>query len=86
LTDHSTVLARAKAAGTAMEDKPSAAQDAGQLKAFNAEYLRRRREAAAQGKKFMQYTAARARLRAVLAAAASGKPVGDTLRAVFEAE
>lgn len=84
LTDHGAVMARAKAAGIALEDKLSAAQDAGQLKGFNQEYSRRRRAGQAQGEKFMAYSLARARLRAVLAAAASGKPVGDVLKAVFE--
>ncbi len=62
----------------------SPAQATGGLKEFNAEYQRRRRAAQALGKKFMHYSEARARFRAVLAAAASGKPVGDVLRAVFE--
>ncbi len=84
LSDHAAVLARAKAAGAALEDKLSAAQDSGELMAFNAEYARRRREAQARGEKFMGYAEARQRLTAVLAAAASGRPVADILAQVFE--
>ena len=79
LTDHASVMARAKATGVALEDKLSAAQATGDLKPFHAEYQRRRVKAQAAGRKFMSYNEARTRLRAVLAAAASGRPVGDVL-------
>jgi hypothetical protein len=84
LTPHATVLARAKAAGVALEDKLGAAQQIGGLKGFNAEYQRRRRAAQIAGRKFMGYSEARARFRALLAAAASGRPVQDVLAQVFE--
>jgi hypothetical protein len=84
LTAHATVMARAKAAGAALEEKLVAAQEVGGLKQFNAEYQRRRRAAATAGHKFMLYNEARARFRALLAAAASGRPVADVLRAVFD--
>src|SRR5262245_35731160 len=42
LTDHTAVLARAKAAGVELDSKLIAAQDAGQLREFNREYRRRR--------------------------------------------
>jgi hypothetical protein len=58
--------------------------NAGQLKAFNREYARRLRRAQIVGRKFMGYGEACERFRAVSAAAASGKPVGDVLGAVFE--
>ena len=86
LTDHATVMSRAEAAGASIEERLAEAQSGGELKAFNAAYARHRKAAQAAGRKFMTYNEARARLRAVLAAAASGKPVGDILRAVFEAE
>lgn len=84
LTPHAAVLAKAKAAGVTLESKLAAAQATGGLKEFNAEYQRRRRAAQAAGRRFMHYNEARGRFRAVLAAAAAGKPVGDVLRAVFE--
>jgi hypothetical protein len=84
LTDHGTVMGRVRTAGIALEEKLAAAQDAGLLREFNKEYQRRRRAAAMTGRKFMYYSEARARFRAVLAAAASGKPVGDVLLAVFD--
>jgi hypothetical protein len=42
LTDHATVLARAKAAGVSLEGKLAIAQDAGQLRDFNRRYQQRR--------------------------------------------
>jgi hypothetical protein len=84
LTEHATVLARIRATGVALEGKLTAAQEAGQLKAFNQEYAKRRRAAQAAGKRFPHYSIARARLRALLAAAADGRYSGDVLKKVFE--
>ena len=86
LTDHATVLARAKAAGVELESKLTAAQDAGQLREFNQEYQRRRLAAKTVGRRFISYQEARARLRALLAAAAAGKFTGNVIQRVFEGE
>jgi hypothetical protein len=86
LTDHAAVLARAKAAGASLEDKLSAAQDAGQLRDFNRHYQQRRLAAKLAGHSFIGYGEARARLRALLAASAAGKFNGDIIRRVFEGE
>jgi hypothetical protein len=84
LTDHTAVLARAKAAGVQLESKLMAAQDTGQLSEFNREYQRRRLAAKMAGRRFISYREARARLRALLAATAAGKFFGDVIRKVFE--
>jgi hypothetical protein len=85
LTDHATVLARIRATGFALEGELTAAQEAGQLKTFNQEYAKRRRAAQAAGKRFPHYSIARARLRALLAAAADGRDDGgDILKRVFD--
>jgi hypothetical protein len=86
LTDHAAVLERIRTAGIALEDKLTAAQNAGLLREFNKEYQRRRMAAKVAGKKFIDYRDARARLRAVLAAAADGRFSGDIIRRVFEGE
>jgi hypothetical protein len=86
LTDHGTVMGRVRTTGIALEDKLTAAQNAGQLREFNKEYQRRRMLAQLAGKPFIHYQAARARLRAALAAAADGRFRGDIIRRVFEGE
>ena len=86
LTDHAAVLTRAKAAGVDLESKLTAAQDAGQLSEFNREYQRRRLAAKMAGRRFISYQEARARLRALLAAAAAGKFTGNVIQRVFEGE
>jgi hypothetical protein len=86
LTDHAAVLARAKAAGVELESKLTAAQDTGQLSEFNREYQRRRLAAKMAGRRFISYREARARLRALLAAAAAGKFTGNVIQRVFEGE
>jgi hypothetical protein len=86
LTDHAAVLARAKAAGVELESKLTAAQDAGQLREFNQEYQRRRLAAKMAGRRFIGYQEARARLRALLAAAAAGKFTGNVILRVFDGE
>jgi hypothetical protein len=86
LTDHAVVMQRVRTTGIALEDKLTAAQNAGQLREFNKEYQRRRMAAKLAGKKFIDYQTARARLRAVLAAVAAGKFSGDIIKRVFEGE
>ena len=73
LTEHAIVLTRASAAIERIEAALREAQRRGDLKFFNAEYKRRRAQAAAAGKGFMSYGQARARLqRAIAGAAATG--------------
>jgi hypothetical protein len=84
LTDHAAVLARAKAAGASLEDRLSAAQDAGQLREFNRQYQQRRLAAKLAGRSFIGYGEARARLRALLAATAAGKFTGNVIQRVFD--
>jgi hypothetical protein len=63
LTDHVTVLARAKAALARIEAGMAWAQRTGVLHEFNQEYRRRRLEAQRRGERFMGYAQATARLR-----------------------
>lgn len=87
LSDHAAVLARARTGSLAIEDRLAAAQDAGQLRAFNKEFKRRRLMAQRAGeKRFMNYGAARRRLAALLAATAAGKFHGDVIQGAFEGE
>jgi hypothetical protein len=86
LTDHAVVMQRIRTRGIALEEKLTAAQNAGLLRDFNKEYQRRRRAAKLAGKPFIYYQTARARLRAVLAAAADGRFSGDIIRRVFETD
>ena len=73
LTDHSVVVTRATAAAARISRVLSEAQARGDLQFFNAEYKRRRAEAASAGKGFMSYGQARARLqRAIAEVAAKG--------------
>jgi hypothetical protein len=76
LTDHATVLARAKAAVAKIEAGMAWAQRTGVLHEFNQEYRRRRLEAQRRGERFMSYGQAMARLRcAITKVAAGGAPV-----------
>ena len=86
LTDHAVVMQRIQTTGIALEEKLTAAQNAGLLREFNKEYQRRRKAAKLAGKPFVYYQTARARLRAVLAAAADGRFSGDIIRRAFEGE
>src|SRR6516165_7552415 len=63
LTDHATVLARAKHAVAKIEAGMAWAQRTGALHEFNREYKRRRLEAQRRGERFMGYAQATARLR-----------------------
>ena len=64
---HAVVLARAEAAIAKINSGMQRAQRAGVLSQFNTEYKRRRLEAAEQGRSFMSYRGAQARLRRVVA-------------------
>jgi hypothetical protein len=78
LTEHSVVLARASAAVARIKSALREAQARGDLQFFNAEYKRRRAEAAAAGKGFMSYGQARARLQKAIAEVAAKGDNGIT--------
>jgi hypothetical protein len=88
LTEHAIVMERIRLTGIALEGKLTAAQNAGVLREFNQEYKRRRIAAQRAGKRYLYYEAARAKLRALLAAAADDRfsSDGDIIRRVFEGE
>jgi hypothetical protein len=87
LTDHATVLARAKAALARIEAGMAWAQRSGALSEFNREYRRRRLEAQGRGARFMGYAQATARLRrAMTKVTATGTAPVAILREVFGAE
>ena len=83
LTDYEVGLARTGAATERIEHLVDEAQVAGILKPFNQEYRRRRQATRIQGLPYINYSTARSRLEAVLARAASGKPVGDIIEAAL---
>jgi hypothetical protein len=65
INDHDSILLRARAAVTFIDERLSVAQQTGQLKYFNRAYQRWRLEAISHGRG-MSYAEARARLRASL--------------------
>jgi hypothetical protein len=71
VTEHEVVVQRAAAAVARLETGLDAAQKKGLLKSFNAAYREHRLAAKAQGKRFMGYQRAQARLRSALATAAA---------------
>jgi hypothetical protein len=85
LADHGAVLARSEAAVAKIQAGLQRAQKSGVLHEFNAEYRRRRLEAARQGRRFMSYRAAKARLQRVLTRiAATGVAPEAIVRTVFD--
>ena len=85
LTDHATVLVRARAAVVKIEAGMAWAQMTGVLHEFNQEYRRRRLEAQRRGERFMGYAQATARLRRTIAkVAATGAAPVAIVREVFE--
>jgi hypothetical protein len=84
LADHATVLARAEAAVAKISTRLDQAQKTGVLQEFNQEYRRRRLEAAQQGRGFMSYRTAQARLQRVLTkVAATGEAPAAIVKAAF---
>lgn len=81
LTSHADLLERSQAAVTRLDVGIRDATQSGQLKFFNQEYSRRRREAAALGRDFMSYQHACRRLRDVLANLAAGRIAGTETNA-----
>jgi len=84
LTDHATVLTRAKAAVARIEAGMAWAQRTGVLHQLNQEYRRRRLEAQRRGERFMGYAQAKARLRRAIAkvAATGNAPVAIVRRSL----
>jgi hypothetical protein len=75
LTEHSRVVARVSASVARIEAGMRWAQGTGTLGEFNRQYRQRRIEAARQGRRFMTYGQAKARLRKALVGVAAGEPV-----------
>jgi hypothetical protein len=87
LTVHHVAVQRAADAAGRIEAALTEAQRTGAMRAFNAEYRRRREAASAVGKGFMSYASARSRLRAAIAGViAKGGERLDlaAVRSVFE--
>jgi hypothetical protein len=84
LTDHATVLARAKHAVAKIEAGMAWAQRSGVLHEFNQECRRRRLGAQRRGERFMGYAQATARLRrAITKVAATGNALAAIVWQVF---
>jgi hypothetical protein len=83
LSEHTVVLARARAAVAKLDRRLAMAKETGTLAFFNAEYRRRRIAARASGKGFMSYGAAHRRLRKAIAGAAATGSMPELMRAVF---
>jgi hypothetical protein len=72
ITEYHVMVARARAAVERLGARVAKAQRAGDLGYINREYKRRRQEAQAEGRPFMPYRAAQARLRKALVGVAAG--------------
>jgi hypothetical protein len=84
VTEHAIVAERAAAAVKKIDAGMAWAQRTGVLMQFNAEYKRRRLAAASQGKGFMSYSEATARLRqAIVRSAISGCGLTKAIAGVF---
>jgi hypothetical protein len=86
LSEHTVVLARAKAAMAKLDAKLSAAKSTGALVFFNTEYRGRRLAAHAAGKRFMSYGQAHRRLRKALAGAAATGSMPELKQQAFGTE
>ena len=76
LSEHASVLARARAATARISDRVERAAAAGDMRFFNVLFAQRRRAAALEGRK-LDYTACRQRFEAALAHVAAGRMAGD---------
>jgi hypothetical protein len=72
IVDHDHVLQRAQESVQRLDARVAGAQRNGDLSFFNSEYRRRRQEAFVQGRSFMPYGAAKARLKNALVGVAAG--------------
>ena len=84
LTDHHTMIVRARAAIERLGTRLTAAKSDGAMKFINREYRRRRIEANERGESFMPYRAAEQRLRRALTDAAAGKAAPGIIARVFD--
>jgi hypothetical protein len=83
LSPHDTVMERVRTATGKLTAKLDQAQNAGDLRFFNKAYRAYRVEAQRQGRTFLPYNAALARLRKAIAGAAAGTKPESLLREVF---
>jgi hypothetical protein len=72
--EHSAAVQRAESLVAKLDARIAQAQRAGEVGFFNREYKRRRQQAQAEGRPFMPYKAAHARLRKALVGVAAGDP------------
>jgi hypothetical protein len=84
LVEHSAALQRTETLVAKLDARMSTAQWAGDVGFFNREYKRRRQQAQAEGRPFMPYTAAKARLRKALVGVAAGEASPGFVRKVFD--
>jgi hypothetical protein len=84
LTEHTTVMRRAKAAVGELDTCLAAVNAAGMLSFFNREYRVRRLAAHAAGRSFLPYAEAHRRLRRALASAAATGSMPELMHQVFE--
>jgi hypothetical protein len=85
IVENDVVLSRAKLAAGALSGALDAAQNDGTLKLFNKRYRKRRQAAQAEGRAFVSYGTARAKLESELARAAAGDIGGINFDRVFAA-
>jgi hypothetical protein len=76
LVEHSAAVQRAESLVAKLDARIAQAQRAGDVGFFNREYKRRRQQAQAEGRPFMPYRAAKARLRKALVGVAAGDRPG----------
>jgi hypothetical protein len=84
LTEHTTVMRRAKAAVGELDTCLAAVNAADMLSFFNREYRVRRLAAHAAGRSFLPYAEAHRRLRMALASAAATGSMPELMHQVFE--
>jgi hypothetical protein len=84
LTEHTTVMRRAKAAVGELDTCLAAVNAADMLSFFNREYRVRRLAAHAAGRSFLPYAEAHRRLRRALASAAATGSMPELMHQVFE--
>jgi hypothetical protein len=84
LSEHSVVVARARAALAQLDRKLAAAQSEGTLKFFNKSYRQYQLGCQQRGVGAMPYNVALGHLRKVLAGAAAGASIDGLIERVFE--
>jgi hypothetical protein len=85
VTPHSVVCRRVGERTAALDKAIAEAIDGGTLKAFNAEYRKRRLQAKQSGKPFMNYQTAQAKLRKLIAdSIADGGTIPQSFTEVFD--